>query len=87
MIHSYIQTTQFNYDIQNGKINILMLIRRTNGTTEYIFVYNTLLNTHTFNLRIYFFLNKQQDALIIQIYSVLKLYIFRASLSIIRMEL
>jgi len=32
-----------------------------------------------------FFLNNQQDALIIQIYSVIKLYMFRASsLSIIR---
>jgi hypothetical protein len=32
-----------------------------------------------------FFLNKQQDALIIQIYSVIKLYMFRiSSLSIIR---
>jgi len=36
-IHSYIQTAQFNYDIQNGKINILMFIRRTTGITEYIF--------------------------------------------------
>ena len=52
IIHSYIQTVQLNYDIQNGKINILMLIGRTIGTTEYIFGYNTLLNTHTCNLRI-----------------------------------
>jgi len=34
-----------------------------------------------------FFLNNQPDALIIQIYSVIKLYMFRASLPIIRISL
>jgi len=37
MIQSYIQTVQLNYDIKMVKINILMLIGRTTGITEYIF--------------------------------------------------
>jgi len=40
------------------------------------------------NVNPYFFLNNQPDALIVQIYSVIKLYMFRASsLPIIRSHL
>jgi len=52
---------------------------------SYIVSLNVVCRSVSIDVTVSFFLNKKPDALIIQIYSVIKLYIFRAScLPIIR---
>jgi hypothetical protein len=64
------------------RIDFFIVVRKYLTFSETANIYGILYNAkyRAELYEVYFFLNNQKDALIIQLYSVIKLYMFRASI-------